>query len=93
MLAIDRYGNNIMPQETNEPIGERNGTMSELTMKYFVLKPKGSDEYAKASREAMLKYASIIQWSNPHMATELRDWVKKEKSDACKPTEEEPKDE
>jgi len=53
----------------------------ELTMKYFVLKPKGFDEYARASREAMRKYASVIGRTNPKLATELRAWAHEEAMD------------
>lgn len=47
-------------------------------MKYFVLKPKGKDQYAVASRKALLAYADIISSENPTLATDLRDWVNKE---------------
>lgn len=49
-----------------------------LQMKYFVLKPKGKDQYAVASRKALLTYADIICSENPLLAKELRDWVNKE---------------
>lgn len=49
-----------------------------LEMKYFVLKPKGNDLYALASRAAMLEYAGIIKMHNPDLAHELRMWVHKE---------------
>ena len=49
-----------------------------LEMKYFVLKPKGCNPYAKASRKAMLRYANEIGVENPTLAKELRDWVLRE---------------
>lgn len=49
--------------------------MDKLYMKYFVLKPKGDDVYAYASRASMLTYARMIQQSNPSLAKELREWV------------------
>ncbi len=47
-------------------------------MKYFVLKPKGKDKYAEASRRAMRLYAFYIQTENPELAKELREWADKE---------------
>ena len=53
--------------------------MSEqLMMKYFVLKPKGNDLFAKASRQAMLKYASVIRDEHPEFAAQIREWVGEE---------------
>ena len=49
-----------------------------LLMKYFVLKPNGSDPYAAASRNALRRYAKDIERVNPTMAKELRDWADKE---------------
>jgi len=46
-----------------------------LTMRYFVLKPRGDDEYAHASRSAMLAYARAIESNNALLAQELREWV------------------
>ncbi len=46
-----------------------------LFLKYFVLKPKGSDIYAKASRNAMLDYARTIEVANPNFAEEIRSWA------------------
>ena len=46
-----------------------------LHMKYFVLKPEGTDAYAKASRKAMRAYATAIQSTNPQMCDDLRVWV------------------
>ena len=54
--------------------------MSDLTMKYFVLKPKGkdgNDAYARASRMAMLEYARRIRRVNPELCEQLKEWVKK----------------
>ena len=52
--------------------------MSGLEMKYFVLKPKGQDKYAQASRSAMLTYANTIEPINPELAKDLRAWVTRE---------------
>ena len=48
-----------------------------LDMKYFVLKPKGTDIYAVASREAMLAYARSLRLGNPTLATQLIEWVRR----------------
>jgi len=52
--------------------------MPGLEMKYFVLKPKGDDIYAEASRSAMRIYASTIQVVNPGLAHDLMSWVSRE---------------
>lgn len=52
--------------------------MDGLLMKYFVLKPHGTDEYARASRCAMRTYAEIIQYTNPQLARELSNWARME---------------
>lgn len=52
--------------------------MQGLQMKYFVLKPKGNDAYAEASRKAMRAYALGIDKVNPELAKELREWADKE---------------
>ena len=49
-----------------------------LVMKYFVLKPRGDDIYARASRAAMMHYARLIQSDNPVFAAELREWADSE---------------
>ena len=49
-----------------------------LLMKYFVLKPSGNNIYAKASREAMRKYAEAILPVNQTFADNLKEWVLKE---------------
>lgn len=46
-----------------------------LQMKYFVLKPKGSDKYAEASRKAMRAYALHIEEENPELSYSLRKWA------------------
>lgn len=46
-----------------------------LQMKYFVLKPKGTDEYAEASRRAMSAYADHIEEFDPEFARELSQWA------------------
>lgn len=53
--------------------------MSGLEMKYFVLKPRGLDAYAKASREALLTYAHLIYTTNPELSKDLQDWYCREK--------------
>ncbi len=47
-----------------------------LMMKYFVLKPWGTDTMAKASREAMLTYAHNVAPEFPEFAKEIRALVK-----------------
>jgi hypothetical protein len=44
-------------------------------MKYFVLKPRGTDRHAAASRAAMRRYAQIIRRDNPQLAAELKSWA------------------
>lgn len=46
-----------------------------LLMKYFVLKPKGKDVYARASRKAIRAYAMGVYAENPQLAKDLRDWA------------------
>ncbi len=52
--------------------------MSGLEMKYFVLKPKGTDVYARASRKAMRAYARLVRSENPDLANELDEWADRE---------------
>ena len=47
-----------------------------LIMKYFVLNPNKDDDYGRASRGAMLSYASAIYLENPTLAHDLVEWVK-----------------
>lgn len=54
--------------------------MSELMMKYFVLKPAGDDVYARASRSAMMAYAQAIREENADLGKKLMDWVATESS-------------
>lgn len=58
--------------------------MDGLLLKYFVLRPKGIDAHAQASREAMLAYSNRMSYSNPLLAGEIASWVKKEQSEADK---------
>lgn len=51
---------------------------SGLLMKYFVLKPAGDDEYAKASRFAMRAYARSIRRTNLPFSNELLAWADNE---------------
>jgi len=46
-----------------------------LILKYFVLKPKGEDIYAKASRTAMHAYARTIKDANPEFARQVAEWA------------------
>ena len=52
--------------------------MDGLLMKYFVLKPGGTDTYAKASRAAMRAYAKMVRAENPDLSNELREWADRE---------------
>lgn len=47
-----------------------------LEMKYFVLKPKGDDAYARASRYAMWAYAERIRSDDAELADSLENWVR-----------------
>ena len=52
-----------------------------MKAKYFVLKPESKfkgDPYAKASREAMKIYATVIQDENPRLANDIDDWLTEE---------------
>lgn len=52
--------------------------MDGLVMKYFVLKPKGDDIFARASRNAMRAYAATIRTENREFANDLSEWVERE---------------
>jgi len=54
--------------------------MNEPQMKYFVLKPRGTDVYAKASRAAMRSYANIIRRDNVALSDALREWADREQA-------------
>lgn len=49
-----------------------------LEMKYFVLKPRGVDRHAMASRIAMRVYAKLFRDYDPELATSMEEWVNKE---------------
>lgn len=49
-----------------------------LEMKYFVLKPEGTDPYANASREALVAYAESIKNHDPALAKDIWEWVDQE---------------
>ena len=54
-----------------------------LEMKYFVLKPrskKPGDVYARASRFALAAYANEIKNLNPALASDIGDWIAREKA-------------
>lgn len=56
-----------------------------LTMKYFVLKPRAKcrgDQYALASRAAMLTYADIIREIDPVLADQLIGWITESEAEA-----------
>lgn len=52
--------------------------MNGIQMKYFVLKPHGTDAYAKASRAAMRAYAYSIARENPELRNDLLKWADSE---------------
>ena len=54
--------------------------MNGLLMKYFVLKPRGGNIYAKASRAALKAYADTVAGDNPELARDLKDWADKEQT-------------
>ena len=56
--------------------------MQHLFMKYFVLKPRGKDIFAEASRKAMERYAEVIAEEHPSFALEIDNWVAHELRDA-----------
>jgi hypothetical protein len=56
--------------------------MDGLLLKYFVLKPKGSDAHAAASRAAMRTYARMIRTENVSLSDDLRQWADREKEAA-----------
>ena len=58
--------------------------MSGLEMRYFVLKPRGTDAYAVAARDALLEYADSISGENPDLASDIREWVRRETAAARK---------
>lgn len=53
-----------------------------MDVKYFVLKPKGNDPYAKASRTAMLAHAEEINETNHNLFLDLVKWVRGEEENA-----------
>ena len=58
-----------------------------LEMKYFVLKPRGNNLYAAASRLAMDAYAHVIQDTDHELANSLKTWVYNERQKATKDLE------
>ena len=58
--------------------------MSGIEMKYFVLKPKGENIYAEASRKALIAYAETIEDENPEMAQALIEWSSREEENSKK---------
>lgn len=59
-----------------------NNVSEGLFMKYFVLKPRGNDLYASASRKAMRAYANHIKQDDPEFARELHEWADREQTAA-----------
>jgi len=51
--------------------------MDGLKLKYFVLKPEGTDIFAEASRRAMREYANTIRrvGDNKAFSDEIREWA------------------
>ena len=49
-----------------------------LEMKYFVLKPRGTDQYAKASRAAIRQYAKLIRDEDEVLYMSLMEWAQTE---------------
>lgn len=62
--------------------------MAGLTMKYFVLVPKGKDLDARAARAAIRTFAGVIREKNPEKADDLEEWVGKLEEQAAKDDEE-----
>lgn len=55
---------------------------NELHMKYFVLKPRGKDAFARASRAAMFRYSLFIREEDPEFSRQVWDWATNEHVDA-----------
>ena len=52
-----------------------------LEMKYFVLKPKGTSQFAKASRAAMRTFAQSMHGHNAEwdlLAKDVKAWAERE---------------
>jgi hypothetical protein len=79
--TIERLHERVIILE-GEKIMEMDDNKEGLICKYFVLKPRGADEYAKASRAAMMAYATHINKVNKPLANSLWDWVEKEQTKA-----------
>lgn len=52
--------------------------MAGLGMKYFVLKPEGNTDHARASRTAMRVFAAEIHDTDSKLATQLKQWAYEE---------------
>lgn len=52
--------------------------MSGIKVKYFVLKPAGKGNWAKASRTAMRVFAAEIESTEPALASSLKQWAYEE---------------
>jgi hypothetical protein len=70
--------NTTTENAAQSPLAPCPGSAPGLYMRYFVLKPKGNDAYAIASRRAMREYARSIEATNPQLTKELREWADSE---------------
>ena len=52
--------------------------MSGLLLKYYVLKPKGNDQFAVASRAAMRTFAQSMHGHNNELSADVKAWAEKE---------------
>ncbi len=52
--------------------------MTQIKMKYFVLKPGGNDNYAKASRIALRAFATEMERDDLPFAAQLKEWAYEE---------------
>lgn len=59
--------------------------MTGLLMRYFVLRPAGTDSHARASRTAIQAYARAIAIEKPELARALEEWVAEERAKMVKP--------
>lgn len=46
-----------------------------ILLKYFVLKPGGTNDYARASRTAMRVFATEIEQSDPRLSAQVKQWA------------------
>ena len=60
-----------------------------IEMKYFVLKPKGNNDWAAAARKAMRAYAKHIESIDPDLAESLFLWARNESNAALEEDDDE----